>query len=90
MGTVIKKYKYIRLTKPNTIPLFKDRPRNYWIENNKSGEKLATIYYYPAWNRYVVEFYYGVVWSDDCLAAVQDFVRTVTKLELRSEITNHE
>ncbi len=81
VGKLIAKYKHISVKKPATLPMFADEPRTYHIENNKTGNVLARVYYWPKWRQYVCEFYHGCIWSTSCLTDVQDALNKIKELE---------
>jgi hypothetical protein len=65
------KYKFITVGINPDFAEWKGKPA-YTVINNKSTQELARIIWYPLWRRYIVQFNPNSIWSDDCLADIQD------------------
>ena len=50
------------------------------VVNNKNGDFLGTIQWYPAWKQYAFITVDSIVFSTGCLVDILDFIR---QLELR-------
>jgi len=51
----------------------------FLISNKRFGDVLGHIEWYAPWRRYVVAFQEDTVWSQDCLADVAEFLRSLPK-----------
>lgn len=85
---MIKQYKYITI-KPEIEPIFEteailnNKPL-YEIINNKSGDKLGNLFYYPSWRQYCfTQSAEGVVFNNDCLVNIIESINL-----LNDEIKN--
>lgn len=76
-----KKYEHITIEygdfEHNDMPAYK-------INNNKSGQLLGYIYFFPEWKQYVFSSYNDIVFSVSCLNDIIDFIEN----ELQT-INNH-
>ena len=55
-------------------------PGGVWlIRNKRSKDVLGHIEWYARWNQYVAIFQENVVWSQECLADVRDFIQQLPK-----------
>ena len=64
-------YKYISFkliaTKPKTTV--------WQCYNNKSGNRLGVIKWYPGWRQYIFEVTARAIYSIDCLKDIEDFIK---------------
>jgi len=70
-----KRYKFITIQDFSELhgkPMFE-------IINNKSGDMLGTIEYYPRWRQYVCYFEESAVFNTECLLNIIDFINSVGK-----------
>jgi hypothetical protein len=74
------RYTFIQVIPDDTGEMYAGRPM-YDIVNNRSGDFLGQILWYPAWRKWVARFYDNAVWSTDCLENVNDAIRTITNGE---------
>lgn len=57
-------------------------PNGVWvIRNKKSNVRLGRIERYARWRQYVAIFSDCTVWSQDCLADVSEFIRSVSNAQ---------
>lgn len=47
----------------------------YAIVNKRSGAELGVAFYYAPWRQWCARFDEDAVWSQDCLAAVIQFIK---------------
>lgn len=62
------KYKFIHFTKCDTKPFV------YACRNNRSGDVLGFILYYPAWRQHVIEFTQNSIFNNECLQNIAEFL----------------
>lgn len=68
----MKKYRFITI-KQDDRPLFGGKPV-YQILNNRSGDQLGALSYYPPWRQYVFSSSLSSVFNNSCLRDVLDFM----------------
>ena len=77
---IVGKYKFVTVRRS----LIKDKVSGlnlYFIINNRSGDLLGRIVWYPPWRMWIAHFLDDVVWSSGCLADIQDAIGKITKME---------
>jgi hypothetical protein len=73
----MKKYKYITIKEtPGGVY---DKHPIYKIINNKSGDRLGRISYYPRWKQFIAEFSPYAVFNNTCLRDIIDFMENEIK-----------
>lgn len=66
------RYKYIQFAMNEGI--------NAWCcRNNKSGDVLGWVEYYKRWKQWIFSAEPGTVFSIDCLADIQEFMKGLEK-----------
>ena len=70
-------FKYIAIGESTEHELHAGKPL-YWIVNNRSGNPLGQIFWYPSWRRWVARFKEDSVWSPDCLVDVNKAIEAIT------------
>lgn len=68
----MKKYRYI-IIRQDGEEMFNGKPV-YRIHNNRSGDQLGILSYYPGWKQYVFSSQPECVFNDSCLRDVLDFM----------------
>ncbi len=79
----IIRFKFIHIKKGDLDNLYGGKPR-YYIYNNRSGDMLATLYWYAPWRQWCVQFDLNTIWSASCLADVNAAIAEISKLEKAS------
>lgn len=51
----------------------------WWVMNNRHGDRLAWIDWHPGWKQYVMTSEQRVIWSADCLRDVSTFMAELAK-----------
>ena len=67
-------YKFITIEQDDGI--CNSKP-SYTVTNNKSGDKLGKISYYPRWKTYVFDPDDGTCYSMDCLKDIYAFMKSL-------------
>ena len=68
-----KTYKFIRISESTQSK----STRVFFVINKSSGSHLGTIEMYAPWRKYCLMAYDGVVFSDDCLKDIIDFISLI-------------
>lgn len=48
-------------------------PHGWVITNNRSGETIGYVVWYPAWRQYCFRADLEAIWNKDCLRTIADF-----------------
>ena len=67
--------KFIRLSKDTEVT-HEGKPV-YWILNKRAGASIGQLFWYTPWRKWCARFKEDTVWSEDCLADVRKFIRTL-------------
>lgn len=46
----------------------------YAVRNNRSGDRIGSIYWYSCWRQYIFEPNYSTVYSVGCMKDIIDFI----------------
>ena len=67
--------KYIRFEQGNNI----DGKPAYRVINKKVGDLIGAVLWHPPWRRYILQCAPETIWADDCLADVEEFIKSLAK-----------
>ena len=72
MSDKVQRYEYVTIT--TQAELAHKRPY-YFVTNNRTGDRLAQIYYYPQWRQYVWQALPDCIFSKGCTKDILDFMQ---------------